>query len=153
MGLVGQTELVESEFLQILGHILLLHHEAHEHILIGQFLFITLGSEAIEHIIMLYGRMASDGLKAAVVIGEYQSIGRYDHSRAIAAEVDHRIFHRMLALIKIGIGKSEPLVLHLLIHGLGQVVERPHTLIGLSRRSRQHGGQRHRISFDISFDC
>ena len=42
---------------QGIGDILLLHHEAHKHILIRQFLLEGLGIETIEHIVVLYGRV------------------------------------------------------------------------------------------------
>ena len=60
---------------QLVGDVLLLAHEAHEHILVRQLLFIALGDEAVEHVVVLHGGMTANRLEAAVVVRENQSVG------------------------------------------------------------------------------
>ena len=61
--------------LQLVGDIFLLPHEAHEHVLVRQFLLIALGDEAVEHVVVLHGGMTTDGLETAMVVREDQSVG------------------------------------------------------------------------------
>ena len=62
------------------GDILLFYHKAHEEILVWQLFFVGVGYETIEHIVVLHSRVRTDGLKATVVIGKYQTIGRDNHA-------------------------------------------------------------------------
>ena len=45
---------VDATLLQFGSDVLLVHHEAHEHVLAGEFLLERLGIEAIEHVVVLY---------------------------------------------------------------------------------------------------
>ena len=116
---------------QGIGDILLLHHKAHEHILIRQLLLEGLGIEAIQHIVVLHSRMRADSLETTVVIGEHQSIGRYNDTRTIAREIDYCMHDGIVGLIKFFIRQTITIALHLLIDSIGQVVKRPHALIGM----------------------
>ena len=91
LGLFVEWLFKDAHLFQFLGHILLFHHKAHKHVFVGQFFLVGLGIEAIEHIVVLHGRVTSDGFKTAVVVGKHQSVGRYHHSRAVAAEVHTRL--------------------------------------------------------------
>ena len=71
------------------GDVALVDHEAHKHALVGQLVGIGLGEKAVEHVVVLYGRVAAYGLKSAVVVGEHQTVGRNHYSRAVAREVYH----------------------------------------------------------------
>ena len=88
----------QAETLELVGDVALVDHEAYEHVLVGQFLGIGLGVEAVEHIVMLHGRVAAYGLEAAVVVGEDESVGRHHHTRAVAAEVDHGVLECILTM-------------------------------------------------------
>ena len=56
-------------------YVLLLNHKADEQVLVGQFLLVALGHKAVEHVVVLYGGMAANGVETAMVIGEDQSFG------------------------------------------------------------------------------
>jgi len=128
------AEAVEAELLEARRDILLTHHERHEHVLVGQFLGVGLGVKAVEHVVVLDGRMRADALKSAVMVGEYQSFGTHHDTRAIAREVHHGVLHGLIAIIERVVGQLETLALHLGIDRRGQVVERPHTLVGMQGR-------------------
>ena len=71
------VHLVEAALGKHLCDVLLVHHEAHEHILVRQLLLEGLCVEAVEHVVVLHGRVRADSLKATVVIGEDESVGRH----------------------------------------------------------------------------
>ena len=48
------SHVVESKCSKTVGDIALVDHEAHEHVLVGQFLLESLGIEAVEHIVVLH---------------------------------------------------------------------------------------------------
>ena len=80
---------------------------------------------------MLYARVLTDGIKAAVVIGKHQSVRRHDNTRAETTEVDNGIFHGIVGLIQLILGQLEAILLHLIVDGIRQIIKRPHTLIGM----------------------
>ena len=89
---------------------------------------------------MLHGGVGVDGREAAVVVGEDQTVGADDNSRAVAAEVDDIIAQCVGSTVETVLTQLEAFGPHLLIDGLGEVVERPHTFVGL--RLTAHGEQR-----------
>ena len=123
---------------QSIGDILLFHHETYEHILIRQFLLEAFGIETIQHIVVLHSRMRADSLEATVVVGEHQSIGRYNDTRAIAREIDNGMHNGIVGLIKLFVRQTITIALHLLIDSMGQVVKRPHALIGMGGNQRSY---------------
>ena len=74
------VEFVVSEAHHLVGYILLLNHKADEHILVRQFLCVRFCKETIEHIVVLHGRVASDSLETAMVVGKYQTVWRNDYA-------------------------------------------------------------------------
>ena len=54
MLLAADAHLLYSEAVHIVGDVFLIDHEAHEHVLVWQFLLIALGIEAVEHIVVLH---------------------------------------------------------------------------------------------------
>ena len=72
-----EFQLVHAQTVQFVRHVLLLNHKTDEEVFVWQFFGIALGIKAIQHIVVLNGRVLADGIEAAVVVGEYKSIGRY----------------------------------------------------------------------------
>ena len=79
---------------------------------------------------MLHRRVGTDGLKAAMVVGKYQTVGTHDDTRTKTAEVHHTVLDGIVALIQCAIRQFVILLLHRLIDSIRQVIQRPHTLIG-----------------------
>ena len=71
------VHLVEAALGKHLCDVLLVDHEAHEHILVRQLLLEGLRIEAVEHVVVLHGRVRTDSLEATVVVGEDESVGRH----------------------------------------------------------------------------
>ena len=137
MGAFALRQVVDAFGEQFVGDVALVNHETNEHVLVGQFLFEGMGVETIEHVVVLDGGMGANGLEATVVVGEDQSVGRDDHARAVAREVDDGLHDGVVGLVELFVGQFVALGLHLLVDGLWQVVEHPHALVGVSRRSRE----------------
>ena len=78
--LPGAAPVVYAQGLHVRRYVALLLHEAHEHVLVGQFLGVALGVEAVEHVVVLHGGVRAYGLETAVVVGEHQSVGRHHHA-------------------------------------------------------------------------
>ncbi len=114
--------------------ILLLLHKADEHILIGQFLIIALGHESVEHVVVLYCGMRADGLKAAVVIGEDQSVRTHNHSGTVAGEVDDTVLQRLFPFVERAVRHEKAFGFHLVVDGLRQIVECPHAFVSMCRQ-------------------
>ena len=74
---------------------------------------------------------------ATVMVGEDESVGRNDHSRAVAREVYYGVHDGIIALVELVVGGGEAITLHLLIDSLRQIVECPHTFIGMGGSARQ----------------
>ena len=133
--------LVEGDALQFLhhlvGHVFLLHHKADKETLVRQLFLKTLGIESIQQIVMLYGRVTTNSIKAAVVVGEYKTIGRYHDTRAKTTEVDYGILDGIVTLIELFWRQLESILLHLLDNGRRQIVECPHALISMSSQGAQ----------------
>ena len=128
---LAELQLVHAEAVQFVGDILLVYHEADEEVLVGQFLLVGVGHEAVQHIVVLDGAVASDSVEAAVVVGEYQAVGRHDDARTVAAEVNHVVLDGIVRLVELLHGQLEAVLLHLCVDGRRQVVECPHALVGL----------------------
>ena len=122
---------LDATLLQFGCDVLLFNHETYEHALVGQLLGKRLCIESVEHVVVLYGRMRTDGLKTTVVVGQHESVGRYDNARAVAREVDNRLHDGVLALVQLLVWSRESVRLHLLVHCVWQVVERPHAFVGM----------------------
>ena len=45
-----------------------------------QFLSVRFSKETVEHIVVLHGRVASDSLETAMVVGKYQTVWRNDYA-------------------------------------------------------------------------
>ncbi len=118
------------------GDVGLILHERHKQVLVGQLLRIALGVETVDHVVVLHGGVGVDGRETAVVIGEDQAVGADHYARAIAAEVDHIVAQSVGCAVELGLTQLESLGPHLLIHGLRQVVERPHALVSLCLRAQ-----------------
>ena len=131
LGALVVGHVLDATLLQFGCDVLLFHHEAYEHALVGQLLGERLGIESVEHVVVLYGRMRTDGLKTTVVVGQHESVGRYDNARAVAREVDNRLHDGVFALVQLLVGSRESVSLHLLVHCMWQVVERPHAFVGM----------------------
>ena len=126
------VHLVEAALGEHLCDVLLVDHEAHEHILVRQLLLECLRIEAVEHVVVLHGRVRTDSLEATVVVGEDESVGRHYDARAVTREVDNGVLDGVLALVELVVRRSEAIALHLLVNRLRQVVERPHAFVGMS---------------------
>ena len=74
------VEFLVSEAHHLIGYILLFNHKADEHILVRQFLCVRFSKETVEHIVVLHGRVASDSLETAMVVGKYQTVWRNDYA-------------------------------------------------------------------------
>ena len=68
------VEFLVSEAHHLIGYILLFNHKADEHILVRQFLCVRFSKETVEHIVVFHGRVASDSLETAMVVGKYQTV-------------------------------------------------------------------------------
>ena len=108
-----------------------LYHKTDEEVLVWQFFFKRLGVEAVQHVVVLYGRVLPDGIETAMVVGEYQSVGADDDTRTETAEVNDGILHGVLTLVQLFFRQLETILLHLLIDGVRQVVECPHAFVGV----------------------
>ena len=85
---------------------------------------------------MFNGRVALDGIVAAVVIRQHQALLRDNLARAEAAKKYHGILHRgFVNAVNVLGGELEALRAHIL-HARRNKARQPHTLIG-------HGGQQH----------
>src|SRR5574344_1556371 len=73
------VEFLVSEAHHLIGYILLFNHKADEHILVRQFLCVRFSKETVEHIVVLHGRVASDSLETAMVVGKYQTVWGNDY--------------------------------------------------------------------------
>ena len=82
---------------------------------------------------MLNSGVLANGVETTVVVGEHQSVGRHDNTRAEAAKVDNGILHRIVALVELLHWQLEPILLHLLVDGSRQVVQSPHAFIGMGQ--------------------
>lgn len=131
-------QFVDAESLEALAYVLLLNHETNEEVFVRKLFFIALGIEAVEHVVVLHGRVAAYCLKTAVMVGEYKAVGRYNHARAEAAKEHYRVLDGVLAAINVVVRKTETVRFHLVVNSLWQVVERPHSFVSMS-----HGGSRH----------
>ena len=99
---------------------------------------------------MLHGRVASDSLETAMVVGKYQTVWRNDYARAIAREVYHSILQGVLAVVELVVSHTEAFALHHLIHSVRQVVNRPHSLVsvsGIDSAERHDRGDKDRCFF------
>jgi len=114
-------------------------HEAHEHVFVGQFFLECLGIKTVQHVVVFNGGMATNSLEAAMMVGKDQSVGRNHHARAIAREVDNSVLNGVFALIDVGVWQFKALGLHLLVHCLWQIVQRPHAFVGLCRAECHEG--------------
>ena len=136
------------------GDVLLRTHERDEHVLVGQFFLVALGDKAVQHIVVFHGGMAADGLETAVVVGENQSVGTDHHARAIAREVHYAVLNGIGIAVECSAGQRETFLLHLCKHLRGQVVERPHSLVGncfLRGKRREERGERDAQGDDVLF--
>ena len=121
----------------LVSHVLLVNHETDEKVFVGQLLFVGFRDETIQHVVVLYGRVLADGIKATMVIGKHQSVRRHNDTRAKTTEVDNSILHGVVARVELFHRQLETIRLHLLIDGIGQVVERPHALISVRPKGTQ----------------
>ena len=76
----------------IVCNVFLFFHKTYKHIFIRQFLCIAIGYKTIKHVVMFYGRMATDSFETTVVVCEDQTIWRYNDTRAKARKVNYCIF-------------------------------------------------------------
>ena len=129
--LLVDGHLLEAELHHLVGDVLLLNHERNEHVGIGQFLFVRIGDEAIEHVVVLHGGVGADSFEAAVVVGEHQAVGRDDDARAVTREVYAGSLQRRRTVVEVVVRHLEAFCLHLLIDSLRQVVNGPHALVGM----------------------
>ena len=74
------VEFLVSEAHHLIGYIFLFNHKAYEHILVRQFLCVRFCKETVEHVVVLHGRVASDSLETAMVVGKYQTVRRNDYA-------------------------------------------------------------------------
>ena len=131
------VHLLDAQGVKHWGDVLLLHHKRDEEILVGQFFFVGVRHEAVQHIVVLHRRVRTDGLEAAVVVGKHKPVRTHDHTRAVAAEVHDAVLNGIIALIQSAIRQLVVLLLHRLIDGIRQVIQCPHTLVGLGREGEQ----------------
>ena len=83
--------------------------------------------------------MSTNGLKTAMMVGKYQSVGRNHHARTIAREVNDSVFNGIFTLIDVGVWQFKAFGLHLLVHCLRQIVQCPHAFVGLCRNECHEG--------------
>ena len=81
--------------------------------------------------------MAADAVETTRVVGEYESVGRHHYTRAVASEVDNGILHCVVALVELVLRELESILLHLFKDSRRQVVECPHSLVGVSSEKRK----------------
>ncbi len=134
--LVARLVLI-TQLHHLVGNVVLVDHEAHEHVFVRQLLLVGLGIEAVQHVVVLHGGVAADGLEAAMVVGEYQSVGRYHHTRAVAREVDNGVLDGMVAIVEVVVSHLKTFLLHALIDSWRQVVECPHAFVGTRGQERK----------------
>ena len=99
MYLFRWREFVDSLLVEQVGNVFLIHHEAHEHVLVGQLFLIGFCIESVEHVVVLHSGVTAYCLETTVMIGEYQSIWRNDHSRAISREVYHHVLDSVIIVV------------------------------------------------------
>ena len=131
LGALVVGHVLDATLLQFGSDVLLFNHETYEHALVGQLLGERLCVESVEHVVVLNSRMRTDGFKTTVVVGQHESVGRYDNARAVAREVDNRLHDGVFALVQLLVWSRESVRLHLLVHCVWQVVERPHAFVGM----------------------
>ena len=71
-----------NESIDTVRDVLLVLHERHEHIFIGQFLDVVSGIESVLHVVVFNGGMGIYRTEATVMVGEHKSIRRHDDTRA-----------------------------------------------------------------------
>ena len=78
----------------IIGHVLYLLNESDSQSRIGQLLLTAHGPEAIRQVVVLHRAMPLDIAITAMMVGQYQTIGRDDLTRTTTAKTDHGILQR-----------------------------------------------------------
>ena len=115
-------------------HILHAYQDADKEPLVGELLLAVAGPKTVCEVVVLDRRMELDGIITAVVVREYQPLGRYDFARAEASEKHHGILHRgAVDAVDILGCEAESLLPHLL-HAVGNEAWKPHALIGSGRQ-------------------
>ena len=131
--------------LQAVGHLLHAHEEADVEPFVGQLFGPRHGPESVREVVVLDGRVALDGVVAAVVVGEQQPFGRDQLARAAAVEEHYGVLHRGLVdRIDVFGREAESFRAHV-VDALRDEARKPHALVGQSRQDsegREQGQQR-----------
>ena len=77
--------------------------------------------------------MRANGLKATVMVGENETVGAHNHARTMPREIDNAVLNGVFVCIEVAVGQLKALGLHLLIHSLWKIIERPHAFVGMQR--------------------
>ena len=122
---------------QPFGHLLHPDQDADVEPLVGQLLAARTGPETVGEVVVLDGRVALDGVVAAVVVRQQQPLGRDDFARAAAVEEDHGVLHRGLvdAVDRFG-REAEAFGAHI-VDAPGDEARKPHALVGRRRKQRR----------------
>ncbi len=109
--------------------VLLLSHEGDVEALAWQFRPDGIGNKSVLQPVVLHGGELSDGVESTVVVSEQQSVGRCHHASAESAETDDAVLQCRRIAIEARLWQLKSLRLHLAVHGIRQVVQRPHALV------------------------
>ena len=74
------AELVIPQAADLFRNIFLTAHETYEHVFVRKFFCTCPGYKSFEHIVVLYGRVTSDGFESTMVVRKDQSVGRDDNT-------------------------------------------------------------------------
>ncbi len=125
------THVVESCIDNFVGNILLVNHETNKHIFVWQFFAEILGIKTIKHVVVFNSRMTTYSLKAAMVVGKYQSVRTNNNTRAIAREVYYCSLQGGVTFVKLIVCQFKTIILHGFKHLIREVVDCPHTFISM----------------------
>ena len=158
--LCGARALFLGNGKHLVGHVLDLQHEGKGEVGCGEFLGAAVCEEAVLGIVVLLGAHVVHVTEPAVVVGEYQSLGRYHLARAASAEHADAVAQRGRRFAVKGFGRQHQPGFFKGIHEmlLLHQFQEPHALVG----ARHNGAQKHRerdkslfhiaiILFEIAF--
>ena len=126
--------------------------------LVGQFLLITGGPEAVLEVVVLGGGVVGDAAVAAVVVGEHQSVGGDDLAGAevlaVLAEFDDGVFDGGVVDVPHLFGcEVQPEVFHRGVVVVFDEHGQPHALVGRVGRAGGHEQEREERQKQSLFHC
>ena len=132
---------------QSLRHLLHAYQETDVESFVGQLLGPGHGPEAVGEVVVLDGRVALDGVVAAVVVGEQQAFGRDEFACTAAVEEHHGVLHRGLVdRVDVFGRQAESFRAHV-VDALGDEAREPHALVCQCGQHREGGKQGQQRAF------